>query len=289
MGCVFFSPVRPWISMEDRLTSQRRIVFSHPDLDETSCHSPRLCLLALPYLATPDVCTLKLSAIAERGSACPQVQVPWMAMGEQINIIYIYIYIYDYKNLYVCIIYLIYLYFSKYIYIYIYGPIVFHVGVALSFAIHAGEIHSHQIYIDAAGSACIQSLPDKWDALDAGSNRLCVCFSKLRARWWFHRCIGSCQHRYCKINQQKSVFGPLEVADQTLSLCYIFLVQVTSFSFLVLLCAEIMFRKSTDANTVTSAWQTFESLGSMKRVTKEHPRKAHLQSTVTFMFHLQLR
>jgi len=35
-------------------------------------------------------------------------------------------------------------------------------------------------------------------------------------------------------------------------------VQVTSFSFLVLLCAEIMFRKSTDANTVTSAWQTFE-------------------------------
>ena len=46
--------------------------------------------------------------------------------------------------------------------------------------------------------------------------------------------------------------------------------------FLVLLCAEIMFRKSTDANTVTSAWQTFESLGSMIRVTKDTPPKAHL-------------
>ena len=51
--------------------------FDTPGLDETSCSFlPRLCLLALPHLATPDVCALKLSAIVERGSACPQVQVP---------------------------------------------------------------------------------------------------------------------------------------------------------------------------------------------------------------------
>ena len=42
----------------------------------------RLCLLALRQLVPPEVCALKLSALVERGLACPQVQVLTGATGE---------------------------------------------------------------------------------------------------------------------------------------------------------------------------------------------------------------
>lgn len=41
----------------------------------------RLCLLALRQLVPPEVCALKLSAMVERGLACPQVQVLTGARG----------------------------------------------------------------------------------------------------------------------------------------------------------------------------------------------------------------
>jgi hypothetical protein len=41
----------------------------------------RLCLLALRQLVPPEVCALKLSAMVERGLACPQVQVLTGATG----------------------------------------------------------------------------------------------------------------------------------------------------------------------------------------------------------------
>ncbi len=84
----------------------------------------------------------------------------------------------------------------------IYSPIAFQVDPALRFAIRADELHSHQIHIDAVDSAYIHSRQVRCPTCWMLAPNACVCFSKLQARWWFHGCIGSCHHRYWKINRK---------------------------------------------------------------------------------------